>query len=217
MMATKWQMLKCNKSQISLDKYRLCDQSRSTHWCLHAARCRGSHKASSVWWWWGEGREETDMLPTWVGHSGGKISLDGAPRGRDTGERQTRQKEANPQRIWHKQTACVRCNPNPTKEIINKVWFNTMQTDKWVTTTAQNIEAGVKTGLNNNLSLGYSSLKSLLFLVVQSRTFSTLTTISFPCQRPCHSYRQEINIESGEWMTCTFNWPLAVLHEYSSQ
>lgn len=54
----------------------------------------------------------------------------------------------------------------------------------------QRTEGSQKSGSNKNLSLGYSSLKSRLFLVVQSRTFSILTTISFPCQRPCHSLIQ---------------------------
>lgn len=36
-------------------------------------------------------------------------------------------------------------------------------------------------------SFGYSSLKSRLFRVVQSRIFSNLTTMSLPCQRPFHS------------------------------
>lgn len=49
-------------------------------------------------------------------------------------------------------------------------------------------------GGDDYLSLGYSSLKSRVFLVVQSRTFSSLATMSFPCQRPCQSFpRGEIN------------------------
>lgn len=102
-------ILQCNKSQIPANHQKwwqvwTCDQSRGTHWCLHAARCRGSHKASSVWWWWGEGQEEIDMLPTWVGHSGGKISWDVAQEGgTGRGGRQTH-KNRQIQRIWHKKT-----------------------------------------------------------------------------------------------------------------
>lgn len=39
-------------------------------------------------------------------------------------------------------------------------------------------------------SFGYSSLKSRLFRVVQSRIFSILMTMSLPCQRPFHSCRE---------------------------
>lgn len=39
----------------------------------------------------------------------------------------------------------------------------------------------------NYRSFGCSSLKSLLFLVVQSLTCSTFTMISSPCHRPCHN------------------------------
>lgn len=41
-----------------------------------------------------------------------------------------------------------------------------------------------------HLSLGYSSLKSRLFRVVQSRILRTLMTMSFPCQRPFQSCRE---------------------------
>lgn len=63
---------------------------------------------------------------------------------------------------------------------------------------AQRTEGSQKSGSNKNLSLGYSSLKSRLFLVVQSRTFSILTTISFPCQRPCHSFQWDTHAEKNE-------------------
>ena len=39
-------------------------------------------------------------------------------------------------------------------------------------------------------SFGYSSLKSRLFRVVQSRIFSILMTMSLPCQRPFHNCRE---------------------------
>lgn len=42
-----------------------------------------------------------------------------------------------------------------------------------------------------HLSFGYSSLKSRLFLVVHSRTWSILITISLPCQRPCHNWQRK--------------------------
>lgn len=42
-------------------------------------------------------------------------------------------------------------------------------------------------GAGAHRSFGYSSLKSRLFRVVQSRIFSILMTMSLPCQRPFHS------------------------------
>lgn len=111
-----------------------------------------------------------------------------SPRGKDRGDRQT-----DKNRQIHKgfDIKSVRCT-SPRNKIIHRIWLKTVQTDKWVTAKAKNERAcREKSGLNKNLSLGYSSLKSLPFLVVQSRTFSSLMAISFPCQRPCHNYRRE--------------------------
>ena len=65
-----------------------------------------------------------------------------------------------------------------------------------------------------NLSLGCSSLKSRLFLVVQSLTCSTLTTISSPCHRPCHNCRHSTRCgqEHRGWKDSKKDWHTAECH-----
>lgn len=120
-----------------------------------------------------------------------------SPRGRDRGERKTDRKKSNPHRIWHKQEDRVSCNrPFKNKDYTKIGPAQCKQTNEW--RQQPRIQIFHIYELSKNLSLGYSSLKSLLFLVVQSRIFSTFTTISFPCQRPCHNCRHEIN-QVNQW------------------
>lgn len=80
------------------------------------------------------------------------------------------------------------------KEIIYWLCLEARQTRKWGPGGTERMMIGSRLwGVNNYLSLGYSSLKSRVFLVVQSRTLSSFATISFPCQRPCHNFQSGTN------------------------
>lgn len=114
------------------------ERSESTHWCLHAERCRASRKASSVWWWQGEG-QETDTHPEQGAHSDGKISWDGGVGVGGAWKRDT-QEDANPPRVWQKQTTCVRCHNGEKQTLLRR----NANDNKWWADRAERVTPGGK-------------------------------------------------------------------------